>query len=125
MKTAEMWLKAQMDDRVYKCDSIRYSRTRGFYDCSNKRMWSPSSFSNYTDMDGKYGFEAFMILDWEAESLSVGQLEIRKLYYCNKNHLKYEVDASGKLYYIENDKNAVKSDLTYNEIVEYEFWEAE
>ena len=124
MKTAEMWIKAQRSERTYKCDSIKYSQVKGFYDCTNKRAWNPISFSDYTDVDGKYGFDAFMNSDWEVESLSIKDLEFGKLYYCDRNRLKYKIEPDGKLYFIENEK-ICESELTYNEVVVYEFWEAE
>ena len=50
MNTAEMWLAAQNDGKKYKCNGMRYSKNKGFYDPTNGAKWPPSVFSSIEDI---------------------------------------------------------------------------
>lgn len=65
MNTAQMWTEAQTNNNVYISESLAYSRAKGFHGIRDKSRWNPNSFSNFTDTEGNYGFDAFMNVDWE------------------------------------------------------------
>ncbi len=50
MNTAEMWLAAQKDGKIYKACDMRYSQNKGFYGCSQQEAWAPDAFSSIEDI---------------------------------------------------------------------------
>lgn len=57
MTTAEMWIKAQENGKVYRSEDMGYSKTTGFIDFWDGTEWPISSISNID--------EIFSCDDWE------------------------------------------------------------
>ena len=59
MNTAEMWLKAQEDNKWYICNDVVYNKNYGFVDKNNLKQW----FSR-EDNFGLYDVDKFLSYQW-------------------------------------------------------------
>lgn len=63
MNTAEMWIKAQNDGKIYECidGDIAYSRDRGLVDKYELTTWNLGCW----DCEGKNALDSLMNCKWE------------------------------------------------------------
>lgn len=51
LDTVNMYLKAQVDGKTYKCYDLYYNKRLGFHD-KNKKKWNPSAFDTIDEIFG-------------------------------------------------------------------------
>ena len=68
MNTAEMWLKAQEDGKMYRSADLAYSKKTGFVDSIDfERLWPITAFGSIDRI--------FQLDDWEEEAKTMTKAE--------------------------------------------------
>ena len=72
MNTAEMWVKAQNDGKIYECidGDVAYSKGKGLFDKHTFKPWELGAW----DYEGSRGFDELMNCEWE-ETNSIMTIE--------------------------------------------------